>query len=224
MSDLRLGDVLDDYCVKCRRLTNHSIVSLIEAKAAKVRCRTCYSDHDYRNEQIPPSKKDLKKAALFNQVLAANRMSEDQLIARLRQEIPRGDLLQAVTAGVVVPRPVIDAIYRFRNETRVADVVAIPLSAAGKIPTPESYAKDHQEDPGVFTQAQWYPGNSDQVAIGQAAYDQGLADAVAAVVRRQQETGIDVVNNGEFGHPTGQRYDFGAWWSYVYDRIGGWIR
>ena len=71
MSDLRLGDVLDDYCVKCRRLTNHSIVSLIAAKAAKVRCRTCYSDHDYRNEQIPPSKKDLKKAALFNQVLAA---------------------------------------------------------------------------------------------------------------------------------------------------------
>jgi hypothetical protein len=70
MNDFRLGDVLDDYCVKCRRLTNHSIVSLIEAKAAKVRCRTCYSDHDYRNEQIPPSKKDLKKAALFNQVLA----------------------------------------------------------------------------------------------------------------------------------------------------------
>jgi len=68
---LRLGDVLDDYCVKCRRLTNHSIVSLIAAKAAKVRCRTCYSDHDYRNEQIPPSKKDLKKAALFSQVLAA---------------------------------------------------------------------------------------------------------------------------------------------------------
>jgi hypothetical protein len=71
MSDFRLGDVLDDYCVKCRRLTNHSIVSLVGAKAAKVRCRTCYSDHDYRNEQIPPSKKDLKKAALFNQVLAA---------------------------------------------------------------------------------------------------------------------------------------------------------
>jgi len=71
MSDFRLGDVLDDYCVKCRRLTNHSIVSLVGAKAAKVRCRTCYSDHDYRNEQIPPSKKDLKKAALFAQVLGA---------------------------------------------------------------------------------------------------------------------------------------------------------
>lgn len=71
MRDFRLGDVIDDFCVKCRRLTNHSIVSLMDGKAAKVRCRTCYSDHDYRNEQAPPSKKDLKKAALFNEVLSA---------------------------------------------------------------------------------------------------------------------------------------------------------
>jgi len=72
----------------------------------------------------------------LNQVLAANRMTEDELIARLRQDIARGDLLQSMTAGVVVPRPVIDAIYRFRAETRVADVVAVPLSAAGNIPAP----------------------------------------------------------------------------------------
>jgi hypothetical protein len=71
MREARLGDIIDDFCVKCRRLTNHAIVSLLEAKAAKVRCRTCYSDHDYRNEQAPPSKKDLKKAALFAEVLAS---------------------------------------------------------------------------------------------------------------------------------------------------------
>ncbi len=70
MGELRLGDVIDDFCVKCRRITNHSIVSLVETQAAKVRCRTCYSDHDYRHEQAPPSKKDLKKAALFNEVLS----------------------------------------------------------------------------------------------------------------------------------------------------------
>ena len=45
--------------------------------------------------------------------------------------------------------------------------IALPNEAAGKIPTPESYIRDHQADPSVFTQAQWYPGNSDQVAIGQ---------------------------------------------------------
>ena|SRR5579864_2954189 len=71
MPDLRLGDVIDDYCVKCRRLTNHSIVSLLNGAAAKVRCRTCYSDHDYRNEQAPPTKKELaRQKELFNAVLA----------------------------------------------------------------------------------------------------------------------------------------------------------
>ena len=71
MSDLRLGDVIDDFCVKCKRLTNHAIVSIVDEQAAKVRCRTCYHVHDYRHEQPPPSKKDLKKQELFAQVLAA---------------------------------------------------------------------------------------------------------------------------------------------------------
>jgi len=62
MSEMRLGDVIDDHCVKCRRVTNHSIVSLLNGEAAKVRCRTCYHDHDFRHSQPPPSKKDLKKA------------------------------------------------------------------------------------------------------------------------------------------------------------------
>jgi hypothetical protein len=69
MSDLRLGDVIDDYCVKCRRLTNHAIVSLMNHEPAKVRCRTCYHEHDYRHEEAPP-KKDPRKEALFKEVLS----------------------------------------------------------------------------------------------------------------------------------------------------------
>lgn len=78
---MRLGDVIDDFCVKCRRLTNHSIVSIVDGAAAKVRCRTCYNDHDYRHEQAPPSKKDLKKAELFKEVLATVSPSESSEIA-----------------------------------------------------------------------------------------------------------------------------------------------
>ena len=71
MSDLRLGDVIDDFCVKCKRLTNHVIVSILDDQVAKVRCRTCYNDHDYRNEQAPPSKKELaRQKELFNAVLS----------------------------------------------------------------------------------------------------------------------------------------------------------
>src|SRR5579863_9891955 len=71
MRELRLGDIIDDFCVKCRRLTNHAIVSLLNGAAAKVRCRTCYSDHDYRNEIAPPTKKELlKQKELYEAVLA----------------------------------------------------------------------------------------------------------------------------------------------------------
>ena len=80
MFELRLGDVIDDYCVKCRRLTNHSIVSIVDGAAAKVRCRTCYNDHDFRHEQAPPSKKELKKMALFNEVLATAPAAEAEAV------------------------------------------------------------------------------------------------------------------------------------------------
>jgi hypothetical protein len=70
MSDVRLGDVVDDFCVKCRRVTNHSICSLMNGAPAKMRCRTCYHEHDFRNCE-PPPKKDSKKEALFKEVLSS---------------------------------------------------------------------------------------------------------------------------------------------------------
>lgn len=69
MRAARLGDDIDDFCVKCKRIMNHSVVSILNEEPAKVRCRTCHSDHDYRHEQAPPPKVDPRKAALFNQVL-----------------------------------------------------------------------------------------------------------------------------------------------------------
>jgi hypothetical protein len=69
MRDVRLGDDIDDYCVRCKRVMNHAVVSVMNGGAAKVRCRTCHSDHDFRHEQAPPPKVDARKAALFNEVL-----------------------------------------------------------------------------------------------------------------------------------------------------------
>ena len=48
-----------------------------------------------------------------------------------------------------------------------------------------------------------------------------LAGAVTAAVARQVETGVDLVNDGEYGHAMGHRYDFGPWWTYVFQRLGG---
>ena len=48
-----------------------------------------------------------------------------------------------------------------------------------------------------------------------------LRSAIADVVRQQAGSGIDVVNDGEFGKAMRGSMDFGAWWSYVYDRLAG---
>jgi hypothetical protein len=69
MREPRLGDDLDDFCVRCKRIMNHAIVSVLNGEPAKVRCRTCHNDHDYRHEQPPPPKVDLRKQALFNEAL-----------------------------------------------------------------------------------------------------------------------------------------------------------
>ncbi|MBV8506736.1 MAG: peptidylprolyl isomerase, partial [Alphaproteobacteria bacterium] len=73
---------------------------------------------------------------LFNAVLAANNLTEDQYVALLRHDIPRNDLLHAVTAGAVAPQPVIDLLYRYRDEKRTADIVALPSSGVPDVGQP----------------------------------------------------------------------------------------
>ncbi len=48
-----------------------------------------------------------------------------------------------------------------------------------------------------------------------------LRGAVADIVRQQAQTGVDVVNDGEYGKAMRSGMDFGAWWSYVYPRLQG---
>ena len=57
--------------------------------------------------------------------------------------------------------------------------------------------------------------------IDDAAYAQELQDATVECVRRQRELGIDLPNDGEYGHAMGQKVDYGAWWSYIFGRLGG---
>jgi hypothetical protein len=69
----RLGDVIDDYCPRCRLLMNHDIASLNGVSVAKVTCRTCYNTHDFRHAEVPAKRKSKKAEdpkSLMDQVLA----------------------------------------------------------------------------------------------------------------------------------------------------------
>ncbi|AWB81593.1 epoxyalkane--coenzyme M transferase [Corynebacterium yudongzhengii] len=48
-----------------------------------------------------------------------------------------------------------------------------------------------------------------------------LENSVNEVVKRQVDLGVDIVNEGEYGHITSGAVDYGAWWNYSFSRLGG---
>jgi 5-methyltetrahydropteroyltriglutamate--homocysteine methyltransferase len=59
--------------------------------------------------------------------------------------------------------------------------------------------------------------------VDEAAYEQCLSDAIAQVVRRQRDAGIDVPDDGEFPKPMAAQFDYGAWWNYAFARLEGFV-
>ena len=84
----------------------------------------------------------------------------------------------------------------------------ILTSHAGSLPRPDGLiAANLAHDVG---------GASDE-----RAFQQTLQAAVAEVVRRQHDLGIAIPGDGEFGKPMGQRVNYGSWWRYSWQRLGG---
>lgn len=67
---LRLGDILDDYCPRERRVTNHAVVAMIEEDIKQTRCTTCDAEHAYKGARVPKRRKKETASALYNEVLA----------------------------------------------------------------------------------------------------------------------------------------------------------
>lgn len=52
-------------------------------------------------------------------------------------------------------------------------------------------------------------------------FEQLLEAAVVDLVKRQREIGITIPGDGEYGKAMRSAVDYGAWWSYVFQRVGG---
>ena len=66
----RLGDLIDDYCPRCRLPLNHAIASMVDVEVAKVICQTCHTEHPYRRGEGGKKKLSNPRTTLFEQVLA----------------------------------------------------------------------------------------------------------------------------------------------------------
>jgi hypothetical protein len=67
----RLGDILDDYCPRERRITNHAVVAMIEDEVKQTRCTTCDAEHEYKQGKVPVSRRKKIEHPAAGDLLAA---------------------------------------------------------------------------------------------------------------------------------------------------------
>jgi hypothetical protein len=66
---LRLGDILDDYCPRERRLANHTVVAMVGDEVRLTRCTTCDTEHPYKGGKVPRQRKKTPAQAAYDEVL-----------------------------------------------------------------------------------------------------------------------------------------------------------
>ena len=63
--------------------------------------------------------------------------------------------------------------------------------------------------------------NEAKTQLARDEFEMVLQEAVDEVVKKQQDIGLDIVNEGEYGHVTTGKVDYGSWWAYSFTRLGG---
>ncbi|WKD59017.1 cobalamin-independent methionine synthase II family protein [Corynebacterium caspium] len=83
----------------------------------------------------------------------------------------------------------------------------IRTTHVGSLPrTPELLAANRKRSQGAMEDAEFF---------------QILQNSVDQVVKRQVDLGIDIINEGEYGHVTSGAVDYASWWNYIFSRLGG---
>ena len=105
---LRLGDILDDYCPRERRITNHAIVAMIDDEVKQTRCTTCDADHEYKKARVPPPrrKKEAAVAHVPEEIASTDPVVEEPRVeleeTRVEEQPFRNEPLEAEAAPAVI--------------------------------------------------------------------------------------------------------------------------
>jgi peptidyl-prolyl cis-trans isomerase D len=96
----------------------------------------------------------------FEAALRNAGFSEATYVALMKQDLAREIVAQAVVAGAAAPAPMVDQLYRYREEKRVAEYATVANAAMTDVaePTPEELAKYHQDNAARFTAPEYRQG------------------------------------------------------------------
>ena len=89
----------------------------------------------------------------FAQVLAQNNLSERGLVDMFEQNLRNQLMVRPVAANAGMPKSLADAIFAYRNETRVADTLLVTAATLplAKTPTDEDIKKVYDANISTFT-------------------------------------------------------------------------
>ncbi len=95
----RLGDILDDYCPRERRITNHAVVAMIEDDVRQTRCTTCDAEHEYKQARVPASRRKKGADPLAALVPSDASPAAAPLFADDEEELPLDEVSPALEAA-----------------------------------------------------------------------------------------------------------------------------
>jgi hypothetical protein len=128
----RLGDILDDYCPRERRVTNHAVVAMVGHDVKQTRCTTCDAEHEYKHAKVPRQRRKTNTpAALYSQVLASGpkRVTHDSVPPN-GTEGDQNEDLSGVPVIELEPAAKEDAGDETPLEASIPHEAAIPSQAA----------------------------------------------------------------------------------------------
>ncbi len=145
----RLGDILDDYCPRERRVTNHAIVAMIGDDVKQVRCTTCDADHAFKHARVPRQRRKVDTpAALYAQVLANGPKRVVQEAAAARGAVAADNAIDSQDEDTIeLPSPPM-AIAAEREESDAPRASDPEETEADAIPTDgDADGRDEEEGP-----------------------------------------------------------------------------
>jgi hypothetical protein len=146
---LRLGDILDDYCPRERRVTNHAVVAIVGEDVKQTRCTTCDVDHEYRHGKAPTPRRTKATGVLGSDQAEDSRpvLAKAAVPQPRTQDAPEHDVLDHDAPELAVPAHPVAALPDFDQapppamEAAPADTPATAADAA-----PSETSEDHARD------------------------------------------------------------------------------
>ena len=133
-------------------LINSHLIKMEANRLGLVANKTLIRQAIYKNKRFRNRRNQFDRL-IFQQYLQQKNLPEAKYISNLKQQLVNEKIIRAIQSGTYVPQILLDTIYQYRNEKRVAEVVFIPFlkNAGVKVPNKKEILEFYTQNPDQFS-------------------------------------------------------------------------